>query len=263
MSQVNAEDQELLAELRGQWRELVESATAPLKRQIAEIGQRSSRLPGSVAAAPPVSERRTSSLSIVRDDGLAANEAFAQFVKSPKTSQSNLALHLRLEQKAGPITGGPTVIPATPVLLPRLGPPLPQLRVGDLCPRVMVDAGPAVSYTKETSLTFGADIVPEGNLKPTTGMTYSNVTRNFVTIATTTKASIQSIADLPALTPWIEQRLNYDVRLREEKYLLSRDGGHVAASLDARSELSARHGLDRLGLHRSGHQRVGELGIRA
>jgi HK97 family phage major capsid protein len=52
-------------------------------------------------------------------------------------------------------------------------------------------------------------------------MTFSNITRDFSTIATTAKASLQAISDQPALTPWLEQRLNYDCRLREEKYLLS------------------------------------------
>jgi HK97 family phage major capsid protein len=218
MPAIELPDDQLLAEMRLAFDERVE----PLRKQVQALQQRSSRPPGAGLehAALPTWQSRAA-LSVAAGDALSANEAFAQFVRSPKTSQSNLALNLRIEQKAAPITGGPTVIPPTPVALPRLGPPLPSLRVGDLLPRVMIDAGPAISYTREASLTFGADIVPEAALKPQTGMTYTNVTRDFVTIATTAKASIQAVADLPALTPWLEQRLNYDVRLREEKYLLS------------------------------------------
>jgi HK97 family phage major capsid protein len=214
-------DEQLVDELRHVATVAFDERVAPLKAQIAALQQRSSRMPGAAldAPLPPLGAR---ALSIAPGDGLTANTQFAEFLKSPMDRLSHLALHVRVEAKAAPpITGGPTVIPPTPVMLPRLGPPLPSLRVGDLLPRVMIDAGPSIAYTKETSFTPAADIVPEGQLKPATGTTYTNVTRDFVTIATRAKSSIQAVADLPALTPWLEQRLNYDVRLREEKYLLS------------------------------------------
>jgi len=108
-----------------------------------------------------------------------------------------------------------------PITLPRLGPPMPSLRVGDLLPRVFVDAGPSVAYTRESSFTPGADIVPETTLKPTTGLTFTLMNQVFQTIATITKSSIQAISDLYPLTGWIEQRLSYSTLLREEQYLLS------------------------------------------
>jgi hypothetical protein len=201
------------------------TATKPrfekLERNIQALMQRTSRMPGTGLSAPGA-EGRTSALAIAPADGLAANAKFAEFLREPKSQQSALALSLTLEQKATlPITGGPGVIAPSPVTLPRLGPPLPSLRVGDLLPRAFVDAGPAVSYTKETSFTPAADIVPEATLKPTSALTFTNVTQNFQTIASVTKSSLQAVADLYPLTGWIEQRLQYSVLLRGEKYLLS------------------------------------------
>jgi HK97 family phage major capsid protein len=174
-------------------------------------------LGGGLDAQP---QPRGRGLSIMPGDSLASNVQFSEFLRAPKTSQTNLALNLRLESKAT-ITGGPGVIPTTPISLPRLGPPQPMLRVGDLLPRVMIDLGPGVSYTKETAFTPAADIVAETVLKPSTALAFTNVSRDFVTIATVTKASIQAVADLSPLTAWIEQRLGYAVRLKEETYLLS------------------------------------------
>ena len=79
----------------------------------------------------------------------------------------------------------------------------------------------AVGFTREKSVTFGADIVPEGQLKPATTLVFENVIANFETLATISKASLQSISDTPMLASWVQQRLSYAVLLREEQYLLN------------------------------------------
>jgi HK97 family phage major capsid protein len=221
--QLTADDLELIAELRRNVHAEVETTLDPVRKQVAGLMQRSSRAPGSNGlehAGLDTAQRRTRALTISSADALIANEKFLAWLKEPMHRGSALTLSLRLESKAT-ITGGTGVIPPTPIALPRLGPPLPALQVADVLPRVLIDAGPAVSYTKETSFTPAADLVPETNLKPASSLTFTNVTNTFQTIATTTKASRQAIMDLPVLTAWVEQRLNYAARLKEETYLLS------------------------------------------
>ena len=154
-------------------------------------------------------------------DGLESNVRFTDWLKQPLTKQSHFeaAARFTVATKA-----------AVPVIntgltgayqLPNLGPPQPALRLGQVIPRIPSDGGAAVGFTREKSVVFGADIGPEGTTKPATNLVFENIIVNFETLATISKASLQSISDTPALSAWIQSRLSYAVLLREEQYLLN------------------------------------------
>ena len=154
-------------------------------------------------------------------DGLEGNTRFADWLKAPLTKQSHFetAARFTVNTKAVvPVTNtGLTV----PYALPAMGPPQPNLRLGQVLPRIPMDGGAAVGFTREKSVTFGADITAEGQTKPASNLTFENIIANFETLATVSKASLQALADTPSLSSWIQQRLSYAVLLREEQYLLN------------------------------------------
>ena len=203
-----------------------DQAPAAMRKDMRALMERSSRPPGSTAEPQPF-EPRKASLVMTVGDSLRENTRFSEWLKEPKSHQSHLELGMRFEVKTGPVPISGVGVP-TPYMLPRLGSPLPALRLGQVLPRMPIDAGSAVTFTQETSFTPSAAIVPETTLKPPSGLTFTNVTVPFATLATFVKASLQAIRDLPMLTPWIENRLSYAVLLKEEQHLLLDANGLLA-----------------------------------
>jgi HK97 family phage major capsid protein len=224
VSSLNFEDQQLVDNIRQVWRESLTEQLSPLRQQVGDLVRRSSRMPGS-GETTALTAPRTSALTISPGEGIHASAAFADWLKQPKSHQSHFELACRYEVKAAPITG---INVPVPVPMAILGPPQPQLRLGQAIPRTPVEGGSSVAFTRESSYAPGADLVAEGGLKPATALTFTNQNVPFEVIATTTKASLQSIADLPTLMSWLEQRLSYAVLLREENYLLNDAQGLLA-----------------------------------
>jgi HK97 family phage major capsid protein len=69
----------------------------------------------------------------------------------------------------------------------------------------------------EQSFAPAADVVVGAQ----TVVTYDNVTAAVNTIATWTKASIQSLADTPGLQTWLDQRVSYAAMLKAEAIFMT------------------------------------------
>lgn len=215
--------QEIRDVVRGMVATSVDQKLTDVKRDIdRQIKERTARPPGALIGAPeagPALCRRTAA-------PLGDNASFRAWLTSPRSQHSSIAVELELKA-ATPISGVGQMQPY-PALA---GPPQPALRVAELIGHIVGIGGGGVEWTKETVFTPGAAEVPETTTKPATALTFQNITTPFTTTATITKASVQSLADVPALMGWINARLMYAVLLRQENYLLN-DGtaGLLAAA---------------------------------
>ncbi|HPZ86437.1 MAG TPA: phage major capsid protein [Bacillota bacterium] len=117
-----------------------------------------------------------------------------------------------------------------------IGPQDRPLRIRDLLP-VATTTSNAIEYVEETGFTNlagtstqgAADVVPEGELKPESNLTFDLKTESVKTIAHWIPATRQIIADAAQLRSYIDQRLVYGLKLKEESKLLygSGTGGDI------------------------------------
>jgi hypothetical protein len=126
--------------------------------------------------------------------------------------------NFRIEQKAA----GLVLSPALPTNVPGIsGPAELSLRLVELLPSVNLTSGGSVEYVKESGFTPNADLQVEGEVKAVTDITFAAATASVRTIATTIKASLQALADTPAMSQWLDARLRYSVQLKAEDWLLN------------------------------------------
>jgi HK97 family phage major capsid protein len=184
-----------------------------LQGQLLAVKRRLSRSPdgGPDEPATSVFLRRPSM-------GLASDAKFTTWLSTTTRSRfSTFAAELPFELKAiTPISGVSIPTPAAGIF----GPPQPNLRLSQLLFHATATSG-AVTYTKESAYTPGADIVAEGALKPASTLAFTNVTVPIVTLATVAKTSIQALQDTPTLSNWVDSRMTNAVLLRQEQYLLN------------------------------------------
>ncbi|EHU1962707.1 phage major capsid protein [Acinetobacter baumannii] len=81
-----------------------------------------------------------------------------------------------------------------------------------------------VPLLRESAYEIMADLVPEGQTKPESNLTFGVVDLKVGTIAHWIKISIQLISDMPTLAAYIEGRLAYGVRLKLEAKIVVGDG---------------------------------------
>ena len=81
-----------------------------------------------------------------------------------------------------------------------------------------------IEYDKETGFTNNAAPVAEGTAKPQSEIQYEEATAPVRTIAHWMRASVQILADAPALRSMIDNRLRYGLAYVEENQLLNGDG---------------------------------------
>ncbi len=82
----------------------------------------------------------------------------------------------------------------------------------------------AIEYDKEKAFTNSADVVAEGALKPQSELQFEDASAPVRTIAHWMRASVQILADAPALRSMIDQRLRYGLAFKEEQQLLNGSG---------------------------------------
>jgi HK97 family phage major capsid protein len=84
----------------------------------------------------------------------------------------------------------------------------------------------SLEYVKETGFTNSADVVSEnpGNVKPESNITFDLDSAPVATIAHWIRASKQVLADVPMLQSYINGRLIYGLKLKEELQLLKGSG---------------------------------------
>lgn len=97
------------------------------------------------------------------------------------------------------------------------------LRIRDLLP-VSTTTSNAIEYVEETGFTNLADVVPEGDPKPESDLTFDLKTESVKTIAHWIPATRQIIADASQLRSYIDNRLVYGLKLKEENKLLYGSG---------------------------------------
>ena len=85
-------------------------------------------------------------------------------------------------------------------------------------------SSPIIVYPKETGYTNAAAPVAEGQRKPESDISMTTVTETVKKIATFMKASTEILADLPGLRSFIDFRLRYMLRFREEAQMLNGSG---------------------------------------
>lgn len=108
----------------------------------------------------------------------------------------------------------------------RVGPvPLPQRR---MTVRALLAPGTigtsSIEYDREEGFTNNAAPVAEGDLKPQSEIQWTEETATVRTVAHWMRASVQILADAPALRSIIDQRLRYGLAYVEEQQLLNGSG---------------------------------------
>lgn len=85
-------------------------------------------------------------------------------------------------------------------------------------------ASNSIEYAREKVFTNNAGVVAEGAAKPESNITFEAVQAPVVTVAHWVPASKQIIADVPMLQSYIDGRLRYGLKLKEEAQLLKGSG---------------------------------------
>lgn len=98
-----------------------------------------------------------------------------------------------------------------------------QLRVATLIPTINTTSN-LWEFTRELVFTNSAAETEEAAAKPESVLTFELSSVAIRTIAHYIKASVQILADAPALRSYIDTRLTYGVQLREETQLVAGDG---------------------------------------
>lgn len=88
----------------------------------------------------------------------------------------------------------------------------------------------SIEYARETMFDNQADLVAEGDMKPESDIAFEAVSAPVVTIAHWVPASKQIIADVPMLQSYVDGRLRYGLKLKEEAQLLK--GSGVGLNID-------------------------------
>lgn len=103
------------------------------------------------------------------------------------------------------------------------GAPRQNLLIRDLIPTTPV-TGQTFTYFKELLHTLGAGMVAEGAAKPTSNVTFEQVTDTIKKIAVWMPVTDEALDDVPQLYSYIQELLRYDLELKREGQLLKGDG---------------------------------------
>ena len=103
----------------------------------------------------------------------------------------------------------------------------------------------SIDYEREVGFVNNAAPVAEGATKPQSEIQFEDVTANVRTIAHWFRASVQILADAPALQSMIDRRARYGLNLAEEAQLLNGDGTgqNLEGLVTAATPYSAPSGL--------------------
>jgi HK97 family phage major capsid protein len=106
-----------------------------------------------------------------------------------------------------------------------IAPPNQQLRIRDLLSWGRTTSN-SVEYVRETGFTNNADVVSENpaGTKPESDLTFEPDAAPVVTIAHWIRATKQVLADVPMLQSYIDGRLRYGLKLKEDLQLLKGTG---------------------------------------
>ncbi|WP_448144603.1 phage major capsid protein [Pseudomonas silesiensis] len=103
------------------------------------------------------------------------------------------------------------------------GAPRQNLLIRDLIPTTPV-TGQSFTYFRELLHTLGAGMVAEGAAKPTSNVTFEQVTDIVKKIAVWMPVTDEALDDVPQLYSYIQELLRFDLELKREGQLLKGDG---------------------------------------
>ena len=98
-----------------------------------------------------------------------------------------------------------------------------RLTVRDLLPWISIEEN-SVNYLREAEFVNGANTAAEGTLKGESSIKFEEDTAQVVTIAHWMLATKQVLSDFKMLAGYIDQRLGYGLKLKEENQLLKGSG---------------------------------------
>ncbi|MDD1977127.1 phage major capsid protein [Pseudomonas tussilaginis] len=121
-----------------------------------------------------------------------------------------------------------TKVMSTGLVAPQYDPviqdlPRQNLVIRDLIPSTPV-TGKDFSYFVEKLHTRGAGMVNEGEAKPSSDVTFEEVTDTVKKIAVWMPVTDEALDDVPQLYAYIQELLRYDLKLKEEGQILKGDG---------------------------------------
>lgn len=225
------------------------TAQGELQAQIVDLQQRTAEALSTIANGTP---EKAKSLG----EQFLADEAVQAFIASPMTASSSVGKRMKnVSVSSGSTSAGPLVTPTERAGI--IGLPTQQLRVRDLLTWGRTVSN-AIEFFRELSFTNNAAPVSELVTKPESGITFESATANVVTVAHWIKASRQILADAPMLQSYINTRLQYGLKLKEEGQLLNGSGvgqnlqglrtAATAYSAPAGVTVSSENRMDRLRL---------------
>ena len=217
---MNEQDQELVDAMREQYQtaigEVEEKLDARWQQKFIKFAQENARHPLALAGSEIAPESYAAQLT---KDG-----AFKSWLAS-RDRRSRLVKQLQL--RAAITSAG---FPTMPARVPGItSTPLVPLRLRDFIPAIPVGAASAVEYVKGTLTNNAAIQQEEGDKKAESVSGFTAATAKILTVAHFSKASTQMVADVPALSQWLETQLIYGVELKEEAVLVN---GDATAAVD-------------------------------
>lgn len=170
-------------------------------------------------AALPSAGRQAAPMSIgeqvVNADGM--RDALAEMAVG---SRSTYNVSLQAALTSLPDSGGSLIAPDRVGLI---APPQMRLTVRDLLMRGQT-ASNAVEFVRESRFDNNADVVAEGTQKPESELAFEADVAKVATIAHFINATQQVLDDAPMLASYINSRLLYGLRQKEERQLLKGSG---------------------------------------
>jgi HK97 family phage major capsid protein len=194
------------------------TAQAEMRAQLTELQQHiAAQLPANQAAAQTLGERFTNEARVAEfiAAGLSGNDSTGKIRATFKGET------LRNAVSSGAASAGAL---KTPQILPGiLAPGMQRLTIRDLLTWGRTTQS-SVEFFKELAFTNNAAPVSELVKKPESNLTFEAATAPVITVAHWLKASKQILADVPQLQSYIDGRLRYGLKLKEEAQLLKGSG---------------------------------------
>lgn len=153
------------------------------------------------------------------------NESLKHALTDPAHARGksfNIAISRKALTNTG-VTGTALNFPGAQVLAQPLQPLLRRLTVRDLLMPGRTSKS-VVFYQRETGFTNNAAPVSEGSLKPKSELTFELITEAVRTIAHLMDISLQMLDDVDYIQSYIENRMRYGLKLKEEDQLLNGSG---------------------------------------
>lgn len=164
--------------------------------------------------------------------GAGEKKSFIDFVKGNDkyqalTQKSQSAAEIEIT-KSDMASMAETKITSAGLVAPQYDPviqgaPRQNLLIRNLIPTTPV-TGQAFTYFRELLHTMGAGMVPEGGVKPTSDVTFEQVTDTIKKIAVWMPVTDEALDDVPQLYSYIQELLRYDLELKREGQILKGDG---------------------------------------